>query len=82
MTYMYTHFVPANECGDATETNQNEILARTDALLDLLQADQVVDSATGNIKYFLKGSGQTVLLHEQTITGNSSCASDVSLIAP
>ena len=79
MTFMYTHFVPSGDCGDATEVNQTEILARTEALLDLLQADQVTDGNT--IKYWLKGSGQTVLLHEQTISGNSSCASDVSLVS-
>lgn len=77
---MYTHFVPMGDCGDATMAVQQEQLARSDAILDLLQADQVVDAAAGTIKYWLKGSNQTVLLHEQDVTGNSSCATDVSLI--
>lgn len=53
-----------------------------DFIADLLQADQVVDSNAGKVYYYLKNSGQGVLLHEQDLTGNSSCTTDVSLISP
>ena len=53
-----------------------------DFIADLLQADQVVDATAGKIFYYLKGTNQNTLLHEQNLTGNSSCSTDVSLIAP
>lgn len=80
MTYMYAHFVPMGDCGDATIANQQELLARNTAILDLLQADQVFDKDAGTINYYLKGSGQTVLLHAQNVNGTSSCAESTSLI--
>ena len=57
-----------------------KIYRSIDFIIDLLEADQVV--VGGVITYYLKGSGQTVILHKQDISGNSSCATDVSITAP
>lgn len=52
----------------------------TTFISELLTADQV--RVGDKIYYYAAGTGQTVLLHEQDISGASACAGDVSLVSP
>ena len=65
LNYMGQEIACTKQAGAVSDTNK------------LLKADQV---RVGNkIFYYEAGTGQSVLLHEQDITGDSACAGDVSL---
>ena len=62
---------------DISCTKPSGVVTSIGDITKLLTADQV---RVGNkIYYYEKGTGQTVLLFEQDIAGDSACAGDVSL---